>query len=165
MLPVPRFQLVLDSSHCDAPQVVQTSNFSGIDHMAVASALEWRPTKETCSKVCQEFEIYNLQLGPHPGLLDLGLRGLLRSEQCFCRNHPRIARTTQPERLETVTQSINPSIHRNVRIFDAQSAFPPFPGPLSAQDFCSYIASCVYSPLILLVLKAASVCCVPRRCF
>lgn len=61
---MPRFQLLLDSSHCDAPQVVQTSNFSGIYHMAVASALEWRPTKETCSKVCQEFEIYNLQLGP-----------------------------------------------------------------------------------------------------
>lgn len=158
MLPVPRFQLILDSSHCDAPQVVQTSNFSGIDHMAVASALEWRPTKETCSNVSPAGSFY-------PGLLDLGLRGLLRSEQCSCRNHPRIARNTQPERLETVTQSIHPSIHRTVRIFDAQSAFPPFPGPLSAQDFCSYIASCVYSPLILLVLKAASVCCVPRRCF
>ena len=82
--PVLPFQLGLDSSYCGAPQVVQTSNFSGIDHMAVASALEWRPTKQTRSNVCQEWKFEQLQLGPctHRGLLDLGLRALLRSEQC-----------------------------------------------------------------------------------
>lgn len=100
MLPVPRFQLILDSSHCDAPQVVQTSNFSGIDHMAVASALEWRPTKETCSNVSPAGSFY-------PGLLDLGLRGLLRSEQCSCRNHPGLH---EPPSQNVWKLSLNPSI-------------------------------------------------------
>ena len=55
---------------------------------------------------------------------------LLQESSQDCTNHP--ARTFG---------NCHPSIHRNVRIFDAQSAFPPFPGPLSGQDFCSYIAS------------------------